>query len=70
MPESEGQRSMPGLKKKQCSSTKFRMAAGGFAYAVLTAPMRSTTPIARSIDRFWSDCLRDRIVVGAFAGGS
>ena len=37
---------------------------------MLTAPMRSTTSIARSTDRSWSDCLRDRLIVGALDGES
>jgi len=32
--------------------------------------MRSTTSIARSTDRSWSDCLRDRLIVGALDGES
>jgi len=47
---------------------KSRVAAEGLTSVVLTAPMRSITSIARSIDRSWSDCIEDRIVVGALAG--
>ena len=32
--------------------------------------MRSITSIARSTDRSWSDCLRDRLIVGALDGES
>ena len=35
-----------------------------------TAPMQSTTSIARSTDRSCSDCLRDRLIVGALDGES
>ena len=37
---------------------------------VITATMRSITSIARSTDRSWSDCLRDRLIVGALDGES
>jgi len=67
--DSEGQRSIPGLKRLKCLSTK-NPASQQEVWHVLTAPMWSITSIARSTDRSWSDCLRDRIVVGALAGES